>query len=422
MDMQLDYHSQAILPGIVSSSSTDCDARHHYDSLSSLVQHPRQEYSVPGKEPSAPNLRRFTGPLTHPTPSLTAQNITSFNHQIPIIHIPDLTRLITRPYSYYSVSGGAYGDIYKCVYHGPDGDVEVAVKAIRPQFIDDKVFRRELGIWKRLRHPNILELMGTTRRFSQSVALVAPWIVNGNLTSFLSQNETLGLRDRLLLLRDIAAGLNYLHTFSFTVDGHTYFNPVIHGDLTGSNVLIGSDRTAFLADFGLSGTLTQLPGVTYLAMSRYRPGALRWAAPELFSAEESAPAVTTRSDIYSFGSIALQVLTGNIPWPHLINPTAILRKMIFEETHPRPDNHVTDRHWNFITSCWSKTPTNRPSAKEALQFIDCELGLYNRGSANVGQHSALVPIPGYTPPVIGPRQENVPPLKSSLKCFTCIIS
>ncbi|KAG1887175.1 kinase-like domain-containing protein [Suillus subluteus] len=168
-------------------------------------------------------------------------------------------------------------------------------------------------------------------------------------------NKTLGLRDRLLLLHDIATGLNYLHTFSFTVYGHTYFNPVVHGDLTGNNVLIGSDRTAYLADFGLSGTLTQLPGMSYLAMSHYRPGALRWAAPELFSTEESAPVVTTRSDIYSFGSIALQVLTGNIPWPHLINLTAILHKMIFEETHPCPDND----HWSGgplgrrVTEAWS---------------------------------------------------------------------
>lgn len=157
--------------------------------------------------------------------------------------------------------------------------------------------------------------MGTTRDFSLSVALVAPWIINGNLTSFLSQhNEILGLHDQLLLLRDIAAGLDYLHTFSFTVDdGQTYFNPVVHGDLTSNNVLIGSDRTAFLADFGLSGTLARFPGMSYLAMSRHRPGALRWTAPELLSAEDSASAFTTQSDIYSFGSIMLQVLTGNLP-------------------------------------------------------------------------------------------------------------
>ncbi|KAG1870673.1 kinase-like domain-containing protein [Suillus subalutaceus] len=343
---------------------------------------------------------------------------------IPPIIIPDLTRLITRCCQ-YPVSGGAYGDIYRCVYHGPGGDVDVGASITTlPCLMTDEVLRKELGIWKRLQHFNILKFMGTTRDFGPSEALVAPWIVNGNLTSFLSQNnENLGLRDRLLLLRDIAAGLNYLHTFTVDIDGYN-LNAVIHGDLTGTNVLVDGDRRAYLADFGLSGTLTQFPGMTYLAKTSCHPGALRWTAPELLSAEEvtSASAVTTQSDIYSFGSIVLQVLTGNIPWPHLINVAAILRKVIFEEeTHPRPDdNRVTDQHWKFITLCWSKEPDARPSAEKALQFIGSELVLYDRGSIDGGQHPALVPVPGYAPLVIGPVRQN-PPFVSTSACGRCAL-
>ncbi|KAG1814644.1 kinase-like domain-containing protein [Suillus subaureus] len=172
--------------------------------------------------------------------------------------------------------------------------------------------------------------MGTTSDFGPSAALVAPWMTNGTLTSFLDQNnETLWLHDRLLLLRDIAAGLNYLHTFSLTEDGHTDLNPIVHGDLTGvgsiiysiphilmisckTNVLIDGDRKAYLADFGLSGTFKKSTGMTYLAKMTCHPGAVRWAAPELLSGEEPASA-TTQSDMYSFGNIMLQVLTGNVP-------------------------------------------------------------------------------------------------------------
>ncbi|KAG1887181.1 kinase-like domain-containing protein, partial [Suillus subluteus] len=258
------------------------------------------------------------------------------------------------------------------------------------------VLRKELGIWKRLQHFNILKFMGTTRDFGPSEALVAPWIVNGNLTSFLSQNnENLGLRDRLLLVRTSRMFL--------------------------TNVLVDGDRRAYLADFGLSGTLTQLPGMTYLAKTGCHPGALRWTAPELLSAEEvtSTSAVTTQSDIYSFGSIVLQVLTGNVPWPHLINVAAILRKVIFEEeTHPRPDdNRATDQHWKFITLCWSKEPDARLSAEKALQFIDSELVLYDRGSVDGGQHPALVPVPGYAPLVIGPVRQS-PPFVSRICMWT----
>jgi serine/threonine protein kinase len=113
-----------------------------------------------------------------------------------------------------------------------------------------------------------------------------------------------------------------VHTFSLTKDGHTDLNPVVHGDLTGvrfivyyiscvlmssckTNVLIDDDGKASLADFGLSGTFKKVAGMTYLAKLTCHPGALRWAAPELLSGEESTALATTQSDMYSFGNIML---------------------------------------------------------------------------------------------------------------------
>ncbi|OAX34381.1 kinase-like protein [Rhizopogon vinicolor AM-OR11-026] len=344
------------------------------------------EQKLPMMEVTVRPQQGCTGPhINHP--SLTAPNDAPsaqalISHTSPLnsseIVIPDLTALITRC-SLDPVCGGTYGNIYRCTYHGPEGDVGVAVKAIRPQFISAEVFRRELGIWKRLRHSNILKFMGTTSDFGPSVALVAPWMVNGTLTSFLDQNgKSLTLLYRLLLLHDIAAGLHYLHTFTSIEDGHADLLPVVHGDLTGANVLIGSDRRAYLADFGLSGTLKKLTGMTYLVNMSCRPGALRWTAPELLSGEESASA-NTQSDIYSFGCIILQVLTGNVPWSHLTSDTTILLRVVEGKPHPRPDDDcVTDQHWNFVTSCWSTKPVDRPSAEETLQFVERMISLFAR--------------------------------------------
>jgi hypothetical protein len=93
----------------------------------------------------------------------------------------------------------------------------------------------------------------------------------------------------------------------------------------------------------------------------------------------------------------MQVLTGNLPWSHLTNELQMWQAIIERKKHPRPaDGSITDRQWNFITSCWSITPINRPSAEEALQFIDRELALYDRGSVDGGQQPALAPVPGYT--------------------------
>ncbi|KAG1741463.1 kinase-like domain-containing protein [Suillus paluster] len=298
-----------------------------------------------------------------------------------IIFIPDLTNAITRHHP-YPIDGGAYGNIYQCTYHAPEGDVKVAIKAIRPLSTNaaeltelSQILRRELGIWKRLGHPNILNLIGTAQKFGPLVASVAPWMVDGTLTSFLKEKrDTLKLRDRLRLLRDIAEGLDYLHRCSFTADGGN-FGPVVHGDLTGSNVLI-NNGSACLTDFGLSGTLQTLIGMSYLAKTSCRPGAVRWAAPELVSDAQPPAAVTIQSDIYSFGSIMLQVLTGDVPWSHQPSELVITVQVSQGHIPPRPPGDcVTNRCWDFILRCWSMTPNNRPSAAEALQFVVSEQSL-----------------------------------------------
>ncbi|KAG1759200.1 hypothetical protein EDD22DRAFT_907345, partial [Suillus occidentalis] len=98
--------------------------------------------------------------------------------------------------------------------------------------------------------------------------------------------------------------------------------------------------------------------MTYLAKLTGHPGAVRWAAPELLSGEELA-----------------QVLTGKVPWCHLVRDFQISYQVVIEgKMHPRPSNdYVTDQHWNFMTHCWSMTITDRPPAKEAVQFVGSAL-------------------------------------------------
>ncbi|KAG1755426.1 kinase-like domain-containing protein, partial [Suillus lakei] len=133
--------------------------------------------------------------------------------------------------------------------------------------------RREIKIWMKLKHQNIVPFIGVTAGFGppETISLVSPWIPNGTLTNFLeTYGGRLSLMSKLWLLHDIAAGLNYLHSF-----------PLIHGDLTGSNVLINAEGMACLGDFGLSTVMGGLEGGSSIAPSSHRPGAIRWTAPEL---------------------------------------------------------------------------------------------------------------------------------------------
>jgi serine/threonine protein kinase len=72
-------------------------------------------------------------------------------------------------------------------------------------------------------------------------------------------------------------------------------------------VLIDVNSHARLTDFGLSSVVNAGEDLTYLAVTTRRPGALRWAAPELVVKDNDHIAPTFGSDIYSFGSVMLQV-------------------------------------------------------------------------------------------------------------------
>jgi serine/threonine protein kinase len=74
-----------------------------------------------------------------------------------------------------------------------------------------------------------------------------------------------------------------------------------------SNVLLDSDGKAFLADFGLSNIIAEAYGPSYITSSI--GGSIRWAAPEYFriSGGSSVSTVTTHGDVYSYGSVMLQV-------------------------------------------------------------------------------------------------------------------
>ncbi|KAG2345865.1 kinase-like protein [Suillus weaverae] len=226
--------------------------------------------------------------------------------------------------------------------------------------------RREMGIWRRLNHPNVMEFMGYAFGFGVSMALVAPWAANGTLTDCLEKIRRHRLWSHLL---SVSLDLSLIHSeYNSTV--HSYpNNPVTHGDLTGSNVLVLGDMTACIADFGLSSMLGDLQiGSTYLAATAMYPGAVRWTAPELLLSDDVQP--TTLSDIYSLGSIMLQVLSGKIPW-HEIKREVILIREIQQGNTPRCPSHspLVSELWPFICECWSLSPASRPTAGTALEFI-----------------------------------------------------
>lgn len=294
--------------------------------------------------------------------------------------LPDLTGRLNRT-SPYATSFGGLSDIWRCTWNRNGSIVVVAVKSIRSQALDEEDTKkktrrlcRELKVWSRLSHDNIVPLYGTVSGFGQFVALVCPWYDNGSLSGYLeSHGEDLSIINRFQLLSDISAGLQYLHSCS-----------VVHGDLTGSNVLISSDGRAHLSDFGLSVVVVEFSGMSYFTSALN--GTVRWIAPELLAIPEEEDTImipTSNSDIYSFGCILFQVLTGKPPYSEFKRDAQIVVAISLGTKPLRPKFPVIiDRHWSFILDCWSIKDC-RPSSKQVDEYIKGQLYLLQHNTPSL---------------------------------------
>ncbi|KIK40677.1 hypothetical protein CY34DRAFT_256191 [Suillus luteus UH-Slu-Lm8-n1] len=173
--------------------------------------------------------------------------------------------------------------------------------------------------------------------------MICPWADNGALTGFLErQQDVLSSQDKFALLNDIALGLQYLHNES-----------VVHGDLTGSNVLIYGNGRACLADFGLSTIVLE-----FIELCE---------APE-----DNEISLSSECDIYSFGSITLQVLTCKVPYCNVRNDIVVLGQVIKgKKPEPPKESQIAPRHWGFIERCWLPR-ASRPSVGDIVAFVACE--------------------------------------------------
>ena len=150
-------------------------------------------------------------------------------------------------------------------------------------------------------------------------------------------------------------------------------------------MLVDADYTARLGDFGYASLVGNIPeALTYLQRSTARPGALRWIAPEQVDPEETFNR-TTKSDIYSFGCVALQgsssdsdstpmliplqVLSGKQPWSEVREDTAVVLRLAKGQKPGRPESQtLNDSHWNLIQHCWSPVE-ERPAAEVIISTI-----------------------------------------------------
>ncbi|KAF5358869.1 hypothetical protein D9757_012308 [Collybiopsis confluens] len=266
------------------------------------------------------------------------------------------------------VAGGGFADIWRGTCRG----MPVCLKVLRIVIEQDlkvrdtirKEFCREALVWRQLRHPNILPLLGVNiDLFSPSFCLVSPWMENKDVITHLNQNPDHSL---YAVLSEVAAGLRYMHSI---------VPPLVHGDIKGANILVTDDRRCCLADFGLSVITTSSQAWTMTTSSSATTrGSMRWLAPE-YIISETVPNHPSR-DIYAFGCTILEIFTQKPPFSDRKNEASVLLYLISGGRPDRPrDVRYSDAIWDLTTLCWAQNVGERPSANQICEYLNHRIRL-----------------------------------------------
>ncbi|TMW69734.1 hypothetical protein Poli38472_001890 [Pythium oligandrum] len=189
-------------------------------------------------------------------------------------------------------AAGAFGAVYLAKWQHTDVVVkEMLVSEMRR-------FLKEVTHWYGLRHDNVVRFIGANDK-KEPYFIVSSYAAGGELLSFLSSEKENGRDVVWRKLKEAAAGLSHIHR-----------RGIVHGDLKGSNILVGKDGTAMIADFGLSFSESGSSSVVTEKKNTLR--AMAWRAPEFARLTEERP--TRKSDVFSLGMCIVEAVRGGNPW------------------------------------------------------------------------------------------------------------
>ncbi|XP_015579440.1 probable LRR receptor-like serine/threonine-protein kinase At3g47570 isoform X2 [Ricinus communis] len=236
---------------------------------------------------------------------------------------------------------GGFGSVYKGTLQ--QVGMEVAIKVLNMERRGAyKSFIAECQTLGSIRHRNILKLVSICSIESEGKyfkALIYEFMANGSLERWLhtsgrekdrKQRESgnLNLRQRLKIAVDIAHAIDYLHNGSPST--------IIHGDLKPSNILLDEEMTAHVGDFGLAVIGSSIPIETQPHGVR---GTVGYIAPEY----GTSGSVSREGDVYSYGVLLLEMLTGKKPTDESFKDDLDLHTYVKRSFHNRVMNIVDAR-------------------------------------------------------------------------------
>ena len=220
--------------------------------------------------------------------------------------------------------------------------IQVAVKRIHDEIISHhnlQLFQREMNMAARLRHPNLIQFIGATMEGKMMIVME---LMATSLRSQLHRETYFQPLIVKAISLDVARGLNYLHLVQP--------DPIVHRDISSANVLLEqltlNQWRAKLTDYGSVNILRQL--------RTENPGSPAYAAPEASNPHLQSP----KMDMYSFGALVLEMLTGQLPAPD--DRLGLLRKVQHQQL------------LRLIRRCLNMNPDDRPSACDIISELDVQ--------------------------------------------------